>query len=96
MKTVSPGTIDIIKRRARMDNLDLLFEANSAIALLNGNVTELIYASDVAQKAAPVQVFEINGNCPQHFTCLCVLGDPASVDEAVKAIIKKLEAELEL
>ena len=96
MKTVSPGTKQIIKRRARMEGLDVLFEENEALALLNGNVTELIYASDVAQKAAAVQVFEISGNCPQHLTCLAVLGDPAAVDEAVKAILVKLQAEIEL
>lgn len=96
MKTVSPGTKQIIKRRARMEGLDVLFEENEALALLNGNVTDLIYASDVAQKAAAVQVFEISGNCPQHLTCLAVLGDPAAVDEAVKAILIKLKAEIEL
>jgi len=90
MKTVSPGTKEIIMRRARMEHLDVLFEENSALALLNGNVTELIYASDVAQKAAAVQVFEISGNCPQHLTCLAILGDPAAVDEAVKSIRLKL------
>ncbi len=96
MKTVSPGTKQIIKRRARMEGLDVLFQENEALALLNGNVTDLIYASDVAQKAAAVQVFEISGNCPQHLTCLAVLGDPAAVDEAVKAILIKLKAEIEL
>ena len=96
MKTVSPGTKEIIKRRARMEGLDVLFRENEALALLNGNVTELIYASDVAQKAAAVQVFEISGNCPQHLTCLAVLGDPAAVDEAVKAILIKLKAEIEV
>ena len=96
MKTVSPGTKQIIKRRARMEGLDVLFQENEALALLNGNVTDLIYASDVAQKAAAVQVFEISGNCPQHLTCLAVLGDPAAVDEAVKAILMKLKAEIEL
>lgn len=96
MKTVSTGTKQIIMRRARMENLPFLFEENSALALLNGNVTDLIYASDVAQKASAVQVFEISGNCPQHLTCLAVLGDPAAVDEAVKAIKIKLSAEVEL
>lgn len=90
MKTVSPGTKEIIMRRARMENLPVLFAENSALALLNGNVCDLIYASDVAQKAAAVQVFEISGNCPQHLTCLAILGDPAAVDEAVKAIRIKI------
>ncbi|MDO4487601.1 MAG: BMC domain-containing protein [Eubacteriales bacterium] len=86
MKTVSEGTKQIIKRRARMEGLDVLFSEHSALALINGNVSDLIYASDLAQKASTVEVFEISGNCPQHMTCLAILGDAAAVDEAVKRI----------
>lgn len=49
-----------------------------------------IYASDLAQKASDVEVFEINGNCPQHLTCLAILGTAAAVDEAVKRIQSEL------
>ena len=86
MKTVSEGTRKIIIRRARMEGLEILFRENSALALLNGNVSDLIYASDLAQKASDVEVFEISGNCPQHLTCLAILGSAAAVDEAVKRI----------
>ena len=51
MKTVSEGTKKIIMRRARMEGLDILFHENAALALCNGNVCDLIYASDLAQKA---------------------------------------------
>ena len=68
MKTVSEGTRQIIMRRARMEGLDVLFQEHSALAVLNGNVSDLIYASDLAQKASDVEVFEISGNCPQHPT----------------------------
>ena len=64
MKTVSEGTRQIIMRRARMEGLDVLFQEHSALAVLNGNVSDLIYASDLAQKASDVEVFEISGNCP--------------------------------
>ena len=49
MKTVSEGTRQIIMRRARMEGLDVLFQEHSALAVLNGNVCDLIYASDLAQ-----------------------------------------------
>ena len=80
MKTVSEGTRQIIMRRARMEGLDVLFQEHSALAVLNGN------ASDLAQKASDVEVFEISGNCPQHLTCLAILGSASAVDEAVKRI----------
>lgn len=86
MKTVSEGTKKIILRRARMDNLAEAFQKYPALALLNGNVSDLIYASDLAQKTSQVEVFEISGNCPQHLTCLAILGDASAVDEAVKRI----------
>ena len=57
MKTVSEGTKKIIMRRARMEGLDILFHENAALALCNGNVCDLIYASDLAQKASDVEVF---------------------------------------
>lgn len=86
MKTVSEGTKQIIMRRARMEGLDILFREHSALALINGNVSDLIYASDLAQKASDVEVFEISGNCPQHMTCLAILGSASAVDEAVERI----------
>lgn len=86
MKTVSEGTKKIIMRRARMEELEELFRIYPALALCNGNVSDLIYASDLAQKASEVEVFEINGNCPQHLTCLAILGSAAAVDEAVDRI----------
>ena len=54
MKTVSEGTRQIIMRRARMEGLDVLFQEHSALAVLNGNVCDLIYATDSA-------TIEING-----------------------------------
>ena len=86
MKTVSEGTKQIIIRRARMEGLEMLFRENSALAVINGNVSDLIYASDLAQKASDVEVFEISGNCPQQMTCLAILGTAAAGDEAVDRI----------
>lgn len=86
MKTVSPGTKEIVRRRVKKDNLDEMFNRNSALALVHGDVCEMIYASDVAQKASDVEVFEIMGSCPQHMTCLGILGDAAAVETAVQKV----------
>ncbi|MCC8047281.1 MAG: BMC domain-containing protein [Clostridiales bacterium] len=89
MKTVSEGTKEIILRRAKIPGLEELFQKYPALALVHGDVCDMIYASDLAQKAADVQVFEIMGSCPQHLTCLGILGDASAVEEAV-ARIKKI------
>lgn len=88
MKTVSEGTKEIVMKRARAEGLEVLFRENAALALINGNVCDLIFASDLAQKASEVEVFELTGNCPQHMTCLGILGSAAAVDEAVDRIRK--------
>lgn len=86
MKTVSEGTREIILNRARKNGLKEAFGRSSALALLHGDVCDMIYASDLAQKAADVEVFEIPGTCPQHMTCLAMLGDASAVDAAVQKI----------
>ena len=86
MKTVSEGTKEIIKGRVRKGKLDEMFDEHSALALLHADVCDLIYASDLAQKAANVEVFEIAGNCPQHLTCLGILGSVSAVEAAVQRI----------
>ncbi|MCD7817905.1 MAG: BMC domain-containing protein [Lachnospiraceae bacterium] len=90
MKTVSEGTKEIILRRSKMPELEALFQKYPALALVHGDVCDMIYASDLAQKAADVQVFEIMGSCPQHLTCLGILGDASAVEEAVARIQKML------
>ena len=90
MKTVSPGTQEIITRRAKSNKISELFSEHSALALVHGDVCDMIYASDLAQKASGVEVFEIGGTCPQHMTCLGILGDASAVEEAVKKIRSEL------
>lgn len=90
MKTVSEGTKEIIKRRVKGINLDELFQANAALALIHCDVCDMIYASDVAQKASDVEVFEITGTCPSHMSCLGILGVASAVDEAVKKVKEEL------
>lgn len=91
MKTVSEGTKEIVKRRLRNEELEQLLSYHSCLAVVNGNVCDLIYASDLAQKTSSVEVFEIPGNCPQHMTCLGILGDVAAVEAAVQKIKTELD-----
>ena len=86
MKTVSDGTKKIVARRVRGEDMEEMFRKYPAMAVINGNVADLIYASDLAQKASGVEVFEVLGNCPQHMTCLALLGNAAAIDEAVARI----------
>lgn len=90
MKTISEGTKEMIISRARKKDVAELFNSYGSLALLHGDVCDMIYASDLAQKAANVEVFEIPGSCPQHMTCLGILGDTSAVDAAVLKIRKEL------
>lgn len=90
MKTVSEGTKEIILSRVRKKDLNEKFSEYSALALMHGDVCEMIYASDVAQKASNVEVFEIPGSCPQHMTCLGILGSVSAVEAAVQKIKKEI------
>lgn len=91
MKTVSEGTREIIKRRVHhQESSAKHLDQHSALALLHGDVCDMIYASDLAQKTSSVEVFEIPGTCPQHMTCLGILGDVAAVEAAVQKIKNEL------
>lgn len=65
MKTVSPGTKEILRGRIRQHELAQQLERPCALAVMHGDVCDMIFASDLAQKAADVEVFEIGGSCPQ-------------------------------
>ena len=94
MKTVSSGTREILLGRVRKSELGTFFKQHSALALVHGDVCDMIYASDLAQKTASVEVFEIPGSCPQNLTCLGILGDVSAVEAAVQRIQRELcEAE---
>jgi microcompartment protein CcmL/EutN len=57
-----------------------------AIGLVQGKLSEMLVAADVAEKAANVKALEIRGVCPQHFTMIALFGDTASVNEALNSI----------
>ncbi len=58
----------------------------SAVGLVQGRLTDMIYAADIAEKAADVRVFDLKGTCPQHLTMIGIFGDIAAVKAALDAI----------
>ncbi|MPW25514.1 BMC domain-containing protein [Alkalibaculum sp. M08DMB] len=59
-----------------------------ALGLIQGKLSEMILAADIAEKSASVKVLEIKGICPQHFTMIALLGDTSSVNVALESITK--------
>ena len=51
----------------------------SAVGLVQGRLVDMIYASDIAEKSANVQVFDLKGSCPQHLTMIGFFGEIAAV-----------------
>jgi ethanolamine utilization microcompartment shell protein EutL len=58
----------------------------SAVGLVQGRLVDMFYASDIAEKAANVHVFDLKGSCPQHTTMIGIFGDVAAVKAAIEAI----------
>lgn len=57
-----------------------------AVGLVQANIVNVLYFSDIAQKAAAVYPVELNGSCPQHIVGLAVFGEVAAVETAMQAI----------
>lgn len=86
MNTSSPGTQESNKNCLRKDSCYDLFTETSALALVHGDVSDVIYASDLAQKDSGVAASKIPGSCPQNLTCLGIMGDVAAVQHIQKEI----------
>lgn len=90
IKTPSAGTIDILKRRmAPGAGTDLSHV--DAVGLVQGKMIEMIYASDIAEKAVGVTVEDIRGSCPQNMILIAIFGDTSSVESAIQEIKRKVE-----
>ncbi|WP_321344292.1 BMC domain-containing protein [Breoghania sp.] len=57
-----------------------------SIGLIQCNITDLFFYSDVAMKASDVFTVEVYGTCPQHVTSLAILGETSAVRTAMDAI----------
>jgi len=90
IKQPSPGVIKMLEGRS---NLQEFIKQGSfdTIGLVQGKLSEMLAAADTAEKASGVDVLEVKGVCPQHFTMIAIFGDTASVLEAVDRIRMKFE-----
>jgi hypothetical protein len=87
IKAPTPGVMLMLARRAA-DRERLLSGNPGAVGLVQGQLADMIAATDLAEKAAEVWVEEIRGICPQHFTMIAILGDIAEVGAALDAVRK--------
>jgi ethanolamine utilization microcompartment shell protein EutS len=93
IKSPSKGTIEMLKRRSYRN--DFLKDCRyDTIGIIQGKLSEMLVASDIAEKAADVLVEEIKGICPQHFTLIAVFGDTASVTAALSAVSRELKGKV--
>ncbi len=82
-----PGVIGILmSRRGAAGKKTLEVIDFSAVGLVQGRLVDMIYASDIAEKAANVHVFDLKGTCPQHLTMIGIFGDIAAVKAGLDAI----------
>lgn len=88
IRSPSAGVIKMLQSRSLSKDF-LGRNEFDTVGLVQGKLVEMIVATDIAEKSADVDVVEIKGVCPQHFTMIAVLGDAASVSEALKIIAKK-------
>lgn len=91
VKRPSKGFWAILEGR-RVDNqyFEKYQQPTDAVGLIQGPVSAILAASDVAEKAAAVQVAEIRGVCPTHMTLIAVYGDTSAVEAALQAVNDQL------
>ncbi|WP_194189469.1 BMC domain-containing protein [Clostridium chrysemydis] len=90
IKSPTEGTKRALIKRMGIEGKEAI-ENVDAIGLMQGKLIEMIYAIDVAEKAAGVIVEDIKGTCPQHMTSIAILGDTASVESAIEEIKIKMK-----
>ena len=85
-----PGVIDILMSRMGVGGRKALGIIDfSAVGLVQGRLCDMVFAADVAEKAAKVQVFDLKGTCPQHLTMIGIFGEI----EAVRTCLDTIRAE---
>lgn len=89
IKSPSKGTIDILRGRISPSfNIDI--NNVDAIGLVQGKLIDMIYASDIAEKAVGVTVADVKGSCPQNMILIGIFGDTSSVEAAISEIKAKM------
>jgi hypothetical protein len=89
IKSPSPGTLDILKRRMGT-GVNISEVCVDAVGLVQGRMIEMVCAADIAEKAVGVTVEDIRGSCPQNMIMIAIFGDTASVESAIQEIKFKL------
>lgn len=91
IKSPSEGTIDILMRRRGGGARKQSPRGVDAIGLVQGRMIEMLVAADIAEKATGVTVEDIKGSCPQNMILLAIMGDTASVEEAMQKIERQMK-----
>lgn len=88
INSISQGTLGILSRKVEDKRIKEMIEQNkvSSLGLCQGDIADMLTASDIAEKASNVLTGEISGTCPQHIICLGIFGDTASVEAALDAV----------
>lgn len=92
IKSPSSGTVDILFRRKGSASTIPLANYD-AVGLVQGKLIDMVFAADIAEKAAGVVVEDIKGHCPQNLIMIAIFGDTASVEAAIQEIQYKLNEE---
>lgn len=90
IKSPSQGTLDILFRRKGSPSTIPITDYD-AVGLVQGRLIDMVFAADIAEKAAGVVVEDIKGHCPQNLIMIAIFGDTASVEAAIKDIQDKFE-----
>ena len=90
IKQPSPGVIRILENRTMVRD-SLKDKSFDTLGLVQGKLSEMLMAADIAEKASAVDVIEIKGVCPQHFTMIAIFGDTSAVTEAINRIKAQFE-----
>ena len=85
IKSPSSGTVDILFRRKGSASTIPLGNYD-AVGLVQGKLIDMVFAADIAEKAAGVVVEDIKGQCPQNLIMIAIFGDTASVEAAIHEI----------
>ncbi|TGE33436.1 BMC domain-containing protein [Desulfosporosinus sp. Sb-LF] len=85
IKSPSSGTVDLLFRRKGSAST-IPIENYDAVGLVQGKLIDMVFAADIAEKAAGVVVEDIKGQCPQNMIMIAIFGDTASVEAAIHEI----------
>lgn len=88
IKSPSKGAVDILlRRRGSAANTPVDFDA---VGLVQGRLIDMVFAADIAEKAAGVVVEDIKGTCPQNLIMIAIFGDTSAVEAAIADIRYKM------